>query len=138
MPKPPCCRRVRGRPRVSVFKPAGPGGGLEQVQLSLDEFEAIRLADQEGLYQAEAAGQMEVSRATFGRILEAAHRKVAEALVGGKALVIVGGPVSVEAHKPFWCPRCAQAVERRSDCPKCEKNKRSGCSTGRIQKEEQR
>lgn len=108
------------------------------MQLSLDEFEAIRLADQEGLYQAEAAGQMEVSRATFGRILEAAHRKVAEALVGGKALVIVGGPVSVEAHKPFWCPRCAQAVERRSDCPKCEKNKRSGCSSGRIQKEELR
>jgi ArsR family transcriptional regulator len=64
---------------------------LEEVVLSVDEFEAIRLADLEGFYQELAAKKMSVSRQTFGRILESAHRKVAEALVRGKALKIEGG-----------------------------------------------
>ena len=64
---------------------------LQQVSLSVDELEAIRLADLEGLYQEQAAQQMNVSRQTFGRILEAAHKKVADALVNGKALSIEGG-----------------------------------------------
>jgi predicted DNA-binding protein (UPF0251 family) len=61
---------------------------LEEVSLSLDELEAIRLADLEGLYHERAASEMDVSRATFGRILDAARRKVAEAIVNGKALKI--------------------------------------------------
>jgi len=61
---------------------------LEEVSLSLDELEAIRLADYEGRYHEEAATGMKVSRATFGRILNEAHRKVAEAIVYGKALRI--------------------------------------------------
>jgi len=68
---------------------------LDQVALTVDEFEAIRLADLEGLYQEEAARRMNVSRQTFGRILEAAHRKVADVLVHGKALSIEGGPIEV-------------------------------------------
>jgi len=66
---------------------------LENVGMTLDEYEAIRLADLEGLYQQDAAERMEVSRATFGRILESAHRKLADVLVHGKALRIEGGPV---------------------------------------------
>jgi Predicted DNA-binding proteins len=58
------------------------------VSLSLDELEAIRLADYEGLYQEEAAARMKISRQTLGRILNLAHRKVAEALIQGKALKI--------------------------------------------------
>ncbi len=54
----------------------------------MDELEALRLADVEGLYQEEAARQMNISRATFGRIVEAAHRKVADAILHGKALRI--------------------------------------------------
>jgi predicted DNA-binding protein (UPF0251 family) len=54
----------------------------------MDELEALRLADVEGLYQEEAARQMNVSRATFGRIVEEAHRKVADAILHGKALRI--------------------------------------------------
>jgi len=61
---------------------------LEEVSLSLDELEAIRLADYEGRYHEEAATGMKVSRATFGRILKKAHSKVAEAIVYGKALRI--------------------------------------------------
>jgi uncharacterized protein len=66
---------------------------LEVVVMSLDEFEALRLADLGGLYQEQAAEKMGVSRPTFSRIVESAHRKVADALVHGKALRIEGGPV---------------------------------------------
>ena len=53
-----------------------------------DELEAMRLADLEGLYQEEEASRMNVSRATFGRVINAAHRKVADAIIHGKALTI--------------------------------------------------
>jgi predicted DNA-binding protein (UPF0251 family) len=66
---------------------------LEEVLMTLDEFEALRLADLEGLYQEKAAARMGVSRPTFSRIVESAHRKIADALVHGKALRIEGGPV---------------------------------------------
>jgi len=61
---------------------------LEEVSLTLDEIEAIRLADYEGLYHEAAAVRMKVSRQTFGRILNDARRKVSECLVKGKALRI--------------------------------------------------
>ena len=66
---------------------------LDVLSLQLDELEAIRLVDREGLYQEEAATRMGVSRVTFGRILRQAREKVAEALLNGKALVIGEGPV---------------------------------------------
>jgi predicted DNA-binding protein (UPF0251 family) len=66
---------------------------LEEVVLALDELEALRLADREGQYHQAAARRMKVSRATFGRILETARHKVADALLRGKALRIDGGPV---------------------------------------------
>ncbi len=93
MPRPHCPRYVSARPYAVYFKPAGiPAHALQEVVLELDELEALRLADLEGLYQAQAAETMRVSRATFGRILESAHRKVAEALVLGKALELRTGP----------------------------------------------
>jgi uncharacterized protein len=72
---------------------------LDEVVMTLDEFEAMRLADLEGLYQEQAAEQMNVSRTTFSRIIDAAHRKIADALVHGKALRIEGGPVQVEGQR---------------------------------------
>ena len=96
MGRPPCCRRILAAPATAVFKPAGvPLRALETVALSLDGFEALRLADLEGLYQEEAAARMGISRATFGRIVEAARRAVAEALVMGKQLRIEGGAISL-------------------------------------------
>jgi len=103
MPRPCCDRRVSGQPPANVFKPAGvPMTALDEVRLTLDEFEAIRLADLEQLYQEQAADRMGVSRPTISRILEAAHRKVADALVHGKALRIQGGPV-LPPHGPRRC-----------------------------------
>ena len=63
--------------------------------LGIDELEALRLADLEGLYQEDAARQMNVSRQTFGRIVAAARKKVAEALVRGRSLRIEGGEVEM-------------------------------------------
>lgn len=107
MPRPPCCRRVTGQPAASLFTPAGKQAcPAPQVLMSLDEFEAIRLADGEGLKQEDAAEHMQVSRPTFGRVLESAHRKVAEALVRGRPLRIEGGPVCThESCGPRDCPR---------------------------------
>lgn len=78
----------------SVFKPAGvPARELEETILGIDGAEAIRLADLEGLYQEAAARRMGVSRQTFGRILEEAHRIVADAIINGKALRVHGGEI---------------------------------------------
>jgi predicted DNA-binding protein (UPF0251 family) len=100
VPRPFCHRRIAGRPAAPIFKPIGiPMLELEEVIVTLDEFEAIRLADLDGLYQEQAAAQMNVSRATFSRIIEAAHRKLADVLVHGKALRIEGGSVQVEGRR---------------------------------------
>jgi uncharacterized protein len=87
-------------PASPVFKPAGiPMRDLEEIVMTLDEFEALRLADLEGFYQEQAAEQMHVSRATFSRIVDSARRKVADALVHGKGLRIEGGPVSMGTRR---------------------------------------
>jgi predicted DNA-binding protein (UPF0251 family) len=96
MPRPRRCRRVGHLPQSSYYKPRGvPLSMLEHVNLTVDELEAIRLADLEGLYQEDAAKLMNVSRQTLGRILESAHMKIADALVHGKALSIEGGHVEL-------------------------------------------
>ena len=94
MPRPWCHRRVGFVPDATYFKPAGvPLRALEEVVLTLDELEALRLADFNGQYQEQAAEQMKISRATFARIVESARKIVADALLHGKALRIEGGPV---------------------------------------------
>lgn len=89
MTRPKKCRCVNASPQAVYFKPRGiPLTELEEVSIDLDEFEAIRLADYEGLYHEDAASRMKISRPTFGRILSEARRKVAEVLIKGKALKI--------------------------------------------------
>ena len=110
---------------------------LQEVSLSVDEFEALRLADLDGLYHDRAAASMGVSRATFGRIVEAARRKVAEALVGGKALRIVGGVVAWAGPRHFECEACGRAWAlplgsgRPAACPACESARFRRIDTGR-------
>jgi uncharacterized protein len=91
----PCrCRRIRCRPDINYFKPRGiPLDMLEEVNLTLDELEAVRLADWEELYQEDAARKMDISRQTFGNIIERAHKKIADVLLHAKALKIEGGIV---------------------------------------------
>ena len=89
MSRPKKCRCTKCTPGSYYFKPRGiPLIHLEEVTLTIDELETLRLADYEGLYHEEAAKRMNISRATFGRILDGARHKVAEAIVKGKALKI--------------------------------------------------
>jgi predicted DNA-binding protein (UPF0251 family) len=89
MSRPRKCRIVQCRPDATYFKPRGiPLIDLVEVSISLDEIEAIRLADYKKLYHEDAAKTMNISRQTFGRILKDARRKVAECLLKGKALKI--------------------------------------------------
>ena len=127
MARPITCRRVNSMPESNYFKPRGiPLSMLEEVVLTVDEFEAIRLADLDSLYQEQAAQQMKVSRPTFGRIIESAHRKVAEALVKGKALKIEGGKFEVLSIRKFKCFDCQHSWElsygtgRPEGCPSCK------------------
>ena len=119
-------RRVCFLPGVTYFKPRGiPMRLLEEVTLSVDELEALRLKDLLGLEQEEAAREMAVSRQTFQRIQDEAHRKVAEALVTGKALEIDGGDYEV-VPMHFHCRRCGHSWEQLLTggipvaCPNCE------------------
>jgi predicted DNA-binding protein (UPF0251 family) len=89
MARPKKNRCVGCKPDATYFKPRGiPLMELEEIPITMDELEAIRLADYEGLYHKEAAKRMKISRQTFGRILHEAHKKVAECLLKGKALKI--------------------------------------------------
>ena len=100
MPRPCCQRHVEGTPAAAVFKPAGiPYRELDELVMTLDEYEGLRLVDLDGLYQEQAAERMGVSRPTLSRIVESARRKVADALAHGKALRIEGGPVQIAGHR---------------------------------------
>ena len=91
MPRQKTTRRIRSVPSVGIFRPHGmPLARLEEVNMALEEYEAIRLADLEGYDQIGAAKKMNVSRATFGRVINQARQKMADALVHGKALRIEG------------------------------------------------
>ena len=91
-------REIQEPPLVRGFKPVGiPMRNLPEIVLTLDEIEALRLADAEGLYQEEVATRMKVSRPTVGRILAAARSKVARALVQGYAIRLEGGPVQIHS-----------------------------------------
>ena len=126
MPRPPKWRRISSWPGALFFKPrAVPLSRLVINVITMDEYEALRLADVDGLDQARAAEMMGVSRATFGRILECAHRKVAEALVMGKAIQIEGGNYRIDGIAVFSCVDCGRTWSvpsgggRPSGCPNC-------------------
>jgi predicted DNA-binding protein (UPF0251 family) len=125
--RPKRCRRIAALPDFALFKPAGvPGRTLQDVELTVDEYEALRLADYEGLYQEKAAERMGVSRQTFGRIVESARKKVAKALVEGMALRIQGGEVEMAEMRVFECADCGHVWEvpfgtgRPAECPACQ------------------
>lgn len=137
MARPQKCRLVNELPRTAYFKPSGlPVSALEVVSLSLDEFEALRLADLRRLEQAQAAKAMKVSRQTFGNILREARGKVAECLSAGKALKIDGGKVAVRGKngRGLRCGRLAS--EDNTVCPKCPLRPQTRKSAAHINKGE--
>lgn len=128
MTRPKKCRRISFLPGVSYFKPAGiPLRCLEEVRLTLEEAEAIRLKDIEDLDQVVCAERMNISRPTFQRVLDSARKKIAEALLNGKAIRIEGGNFEM-TPLVYMCENGHQwevQLERASDepvlvCPICK------------------
>jgi len=140
MARPLRCRRVWSVPEFTYFKPAGVGmTELEEVVLTVDEFEAVRLKDLEGLEQEEVAKKMGISQPTLHRLLVSARRKIAEAIVKGKAIKIEGGVYMVAGRRGRGfgfggpggasiciCPKCGYEQPHvrgvpciQMKCPKC-------------------
>ncbi len=124
-------RYVAFNPEVSYFKPRGiPMFELEEIRLTVDEREAVRLADLLGMAHEDAGRQMGVSRATFGRIVQQARQKVADALINGKAINVEGGNYRIiEGPRIFKCTGCGYEWEeprgtgRPEKCPECDDDK---------------
>lgn len=120
MPRPAIERNIGELPKSLYFKPRGiPSHELEEVVLTLGEWEAVRLADWEGFYQEDAAEKMNVSRQTFGNTVASAHKKIAEALVENKALRIEGGESG-----------CRGGHGQEDECPGCGNGHGEGCRHG--------
>jgi predicted DNA-binding protein (UPF0251 family) len=98
----------------------------EKVKISLDEFEAVRLADYNGLTHEEASEAMEISRSTFTRLIEKARRKIADIVINGKELVIEGGNVHFR-NNVIKCLDCSSVIKTKiedcvTECPVCHSN----------------
>jgi uncharacterized protein len=111
MPRPKRRRCIIARPTISAFAPEGTQQRGEAI-LSLEEFEAIRHIDYEGLDQSQAAEIMDVSRQTFGRILRSARYNFTSALVNGYRLKVEGGCYTLHEHRPG----CGQCSHSRRNC----------------------
>ena len=123
MARPHRPRQVACLPRTSLFKPVGvPARDLEHLVLKIDELEAMRLVDLEGLSHEQAAQSLGVSRQTVGRLLEQGRRIVTEALLKARTLGIEGGTFEVAPAPP--CRGCGQSHvlapgELPGTCPAC-------------------
>lgn len=118
--RPKRLRRLTYAPPVRYFLPSRREhrtARKDAVTLTLDEFEALRLADLECRSQEQAARKMDVSRATFGRIVESGRSKVAKALVHGYRLEISGGSFMYGHGRRLQCPRCRCRQARQIDKP---------------------
>jgi predicted DNA-binding protein (UPF0251 family) len=121
-------RRVAFNPEISYFKPRGiPMFDLEEVCLTVDQREAIRLSDLLGMSHEEAGRHMGVSRATFGRIIQRARQTVADALINGKAINVEGGNYQlIDLVRNFYCQDCQHEWQepmgtgRPEHCPVCQ------------------
>ncbi len=128
MPRPRKCRRICSMPLSDGFEPIRESGLLcDEIILSIDEYEAIRLIDFEKLTQEQCAAQMVVSRTTITGIYDGARYKIADALINGKKLLIVGGDFILCEHNGECCGKgCKNNCfgENKKHCVKecCQEN----------------
>jgi predicted DNA-binding protein (UPF0251 family) len=124
MPRPKKNRLVEKPPLFCNFKPTGvPARNLQTMNLSLDQYEAIRLADFLGMGHAEAAEEMDISRSTFTRLIEQARQKMAEFLISGRLLQIEGGNIHFKGNR-IKCADCGHMFNTTfgteiAACPSC-------------------
>jgi predicted DNA-binding protein (UPF0251 family) len=103
------------------------GQDVKKIVLTLDEFEAFRLADQLGYSHAQAADEMEISRSTFSRLIEKTRKKIADFIISGGVLTIGGGSVHFRVNI-LKCRECGhmfkvQFDDEISECPECNSGK---------------
>lgn len=124
MPRPKKLRRIGEMPQFKYFKPAGvKKSDLEEVNLKIEELEALKLKDIEGMHQIDCAIKMNVSRQTFQLIIDEARRKVATALIEGKSIHIDGGHYTMDICK-YLCEDCGSHLDLvfkldTVECPIC-------------------
>ncbi|MBC2581714.1 DUF134 domain-containing protein [Clostridium sp. DJ247] len=124
MPRPIKCRRVENLPEYTYFIPAGRRKcEIEDITIKVEELEAMRLKDIEELNQEECAERMHVSRQTFQNIIDSARKKIATAIIEGKAINISGGNYTRNVCQ-FKCITCGNIYEikyeeDRNICPSC-------------------
>ena len=124
MPRPQKLRNVGSPPNIYGMKPIGiRAADTEKLILNLDEYEALKLADFEGLSHKEAGEKIGVSRPTFTRLIDSAHKKISSALVEGKSLIIEGGNIHFDQFL-YICEDCGfrflkSLEEEVTQCPSC-------------------
>jgi predicted DNA-binding protein (UPF0251 family) len=128
MPRPQYNRIVYEPPLYSHFAPEGlKEQDPEQIVLTLDQFEAFRLADQLGYSHAQAAREMQISRSTFSRLIQKARKKIADFIIQGGILTIQGGSVHFRMNI-LQCTDCGHLFKVKlddefSECPDCQSDK---------------
>ncbi|MCK5822023.1 MAG: DUF134 domain-containing protein [Bacteroidales bacterium] len=130
MPRPKNSRTVHEPPLFVEFKPTGIAGkNLEQRFLTLDEFEAVRLADSKGMTHEEASLEMDISRSTFSRLIDRARNIIATFLIRGQLLTIDGGNIHFK-NNIIRCLDCGHMFKTSIDIPlsKCP-----GCSSTALE-----
>ncbi|MEA1878839.1 MAG: DUF134 domain-containing protein [Bacteroidota bacterium] len=152
MPRPKNNRTVHEPPLFVEFKPTGVAGkNLEQRFLTLDEFEAVRLADFKGMSHEEGSLEMEISRSTFSRLIDRARNKIATFLIRGQLLTIDGGNIHFK-NNIIRCLDCGHMFKTSidmplSECPSCSSTElenlaggfgHGACCTNRIQSHSKR
>ena len=128
--RPKCLRVVSDKPEVDYFKPRGiPLTELEEVELKIEELEAIRLVDLNGMEQETAAKKMKVSRRTLARELKSGRTKIADALLHGKAIQLKGGYFLAHDERLFQCADDGHVwkepadADKPDECPTCGSKK---------------
>lgn len=124
MVRPKRFRRILGEPKISCFKPENDDSqSKEPVEITIDEFEAIRLKDYHEIKQKRSAELMDISQPTFHRTLQSARKKIAQALVDGRPLTITGGN-NITNKKRYKCHDCQfewiSPEKEYGTCPDCE------------------
>ena len=119
-------RTVKEPPLFQQFKPAGiPARMLQRIIISVDEYEALRLADYEKMEHKQAADEMDISRPTFTRLIDNARKNIAKAIIEGKEIFIEGGSVDFQ-YNIFQCLNCRHIIQVKfgeklpEKCPECE------------------
>jgi len=124
MPRPRIFRRISENPQIRCFKPEGENlDALKPIEVTLDEFEAIRLRDYHDIQQKKSAEIMGVSQPTFHRILSSARKKISNALIEGNMIIIVGEEHTA-CKKGYTCNVCgfewSNPKRKYGECPDCK------------------